>query len=335
MAPPIQPLFDSRVRRQQPLARFTTFRIGGPADWLVVIDSVEDAAAALRWAAHRGLETHLLGSGSNVLAADAGARGLTIVNRASSAQQLQRLSRVMPRVDAEQGVLLELPASTPLAKLAWWTIEQGLAGLEWAVGIPGTIGGAVVGNAGAHGGCIADCLESVRLLGPDYATSVVKAQILGLHYRGSLVKTMLARSSIYGIITGASLRLRIAKRSDLQGLATGFLSLRRQTQPMGWSAGSVFANPPGQAAGRLLDLAGLKGQRQGGAHVSAKHANFIINRGGATASDVEALMAVCRQRVLDQFGVKLMPEIAPFGNWDHHRTVWAPRTRPRPGSEDS
>ncbi|MCS7222499.1 MAG: UDP-N-acetylmuramate dehydrogenase [Anaerolineae bacterium] len=284
------------VHRDVPLGDYTSFRIGGPADLLVVVHTVDDLAGAVALAHKSGMPWWVLGGGSNVLISDAGVRGLTIVNRC-------RAIRIGEdgTVWAESGALL--------AGLAREAIQAGLAGLEWAVSVPGTVGGAVVGNAGAHGGCIADCLSSVELVHPSGQRFVWPAAELELGYRSSRLKT----GALTGVVLSASFRLTPAPVDTLRQRASEYLAYRRRTQPITASAGSIFRNPPGDYAGRLIEAAGLKGAREGGAQFSTVHANFIINLGGATARDVLCLIERAQRAVKERFGVTLEPEILFIG----------------------
>lgn len=284
------------VQRDVPLRDYTSFRIGGPADLLVVARTVDELASAVTLAHESGVPWWVLGGGSNVLISDAGVRGLTIVNRCR-AIRIDKGGTVW----AESGALL--------ARLARETIQAGLAGLEWAVSVPGTVGGAVVGNAGAHGGCVADCLSSVELLHPSGWRGVWPAAELELGYRSSRLKT----GRLAGVVLSAEFRLIPAPVETLRRRASGYLAYRRRTQPIVASAGSIFRNPPGDYAGRLIEAAGLKGTREGGAQFSTVHANFIVNLGGATARDVLCLIERAQRAVKERFGVTLEPEILFIG----------------------
>ncbi len=284
--------------REVPLSQYTTFRIGGPADLLVVTHTAHELACAVTVAQAHEVPWWILGGGSNVLVSDAGVRGLTIVNRCRGIQ-------LCPghRVWAESGVLL--------AGLARETIRAGLAGMEWAVSVPGTVGGAIVGNAGAHGGCIADRLLWAEVLHPDGKRVTYPAAALELTYRSSRLKT----GELKGVVLSAAFQLEPGAGALLRQRAAEYLAYRRQTQPAEASVGSIFRNPPGDFAGRLIEAAGLKGAQEGQAQISAVHANFIINRGGATAADVVRLINRAQQAVWQQFGIRLEPEILLVGDW--------------------
>ncbi len=288
-----------------PLARFTTARIGGPADALVIVEDIQALADVVWGAWADGTPVTLLGGGSNVLIADRGVRGLVVLNRARTVR-----FETDGRVWAASGVLLPT-----LARLC---AERGWSGLEWAIGVPGTVGGAVVGNAGAHGGDIASCLESVELLLPEEGPVTWRAEQLALGYRTSRLKTW--PRTPRPVVLAARFALRPGDPEALLERMAAFNAYRRRTQPGGASIGSMFRNPPGDYAGRLIEAAGLKGARRGGIVISTLHANFFINEGGGTAADVRALMAEVQRRVWEQFGVLLEPEIEFVGEWEDETT---------------
>jgi len=303
--PPVS--LSDRLRQHEPLSRHTTFRIGGPADLFLSVSSEDALIAAVRWSIDQQVPYLILGGGSNVLVADAGVRGIVIVNRA------RRWKR--EAVNSERAVRLRIASCVSLSRFARHAMRLGLAGLEWSVGIPGTVGGAIVGNAGAHGGCMADSITTVRVVDANGAIRDVAAGDLCLGYRTSALKNSGTDTNSQLTIVSAEFILETGDRSELQARAAGYLARRRQTQPKGASAGSIFANPPGDSAARLIEAAGLKGAMRGAAQTSALHANFILNTGGATAADVLELMDLARQTVLDRFGVALQPEITLVGDW--------------------
>jgi len=333
-----------RLRRDEPLSRHTTFRIGGAADLFLAVQTEEQLIAAIRWARERRLPYVVLGGGSNVLVADEGVRGLVVANSAHGWpcgisprsdceprdpgiphgwRQREAISYQISGVGHPASCILHLASCVSLSRVARHTIRQGLAGLEWAVGIPGTVGGAIVGNAGAHGGCVADSLVAVQVLDASGEVRALAAAELGFGYRSSLFKRRITKDEEQGeetgdgrqaIIISAEFALQAGDRQELQARATEYLAQRRSMQPKGFSAGSVFRNPSGDTAGRLIEAVGLKGTRYGGAQISEKHANFIINCDGATAADVLALMDLARQSVFGHCGVALQPEIVLVGD---------------------
>lgn len=290
------------VRRDEPLARHTTFGIGGPADVFAVARTGEDLRRAVVLAREAGASVFVLGSGSNILVGDAGVRGLTIANEAR---------RTAPPDDLESGrACVTVESGASFAALARTLSRQGYAGLEWASGIPGTVGGAVVYNAGAYGGCLADVLRSVTLVnGSDHAEEV-PAEDLDLVYRGSAFTRGVFRNKV---VLDATLTLW---RADAQALERRIAELdarRLAAQPRGRNAGSIFKNPADRPAWRLIDEAGLRGHRIGDAQISDKHCNFFVNLGRARAADVYALIRLAQTRVRERFGVDLLPEITLVG----------------------
>ncbi|MCS7038321.1 MAG: UDP-N-acetylmuramate dehydrogenase [Anaerolineae bacterium] len=293
------------LRRDVALAPFTSFRIGGPAEVLLTVTSVADLTAALRLLRDWEVPFLILGGGSNVLVSDAGVPGVVILNRCRGVSWATAAEP--PTVTAESGVLL--------AGLARSAIRRGLAGLTWAVHVPGTVGGAVVGNAGAHGGAIADNLHRVTLWQDGRVVEVPAAE-LELGYRSSRLKRM--PPATRPVVLKATFHLAHGDAAAEAAAAADYTAYRRRTQPVAQSAGSIFKNPPAgtaPAAGYLIEAAGLKGYRIGGAGVSTLHANFILNHGDATAADVVRLMNHIRRTVRDRFGIVLEPEIEFVGEW--------------------
>lgn len=298
----IQRRIGVKTSRDEPLARFTTMRVGGPADLFATVRNAFELRALVRFARSRGLPHLILGRGSNVVISDRGIRGLVIQDRAEG-------SRVEgDRYSAEAGV--------PMARAATETQRAGLSGLEFGLAIPGTIGGAVWANAGAHEGDVAAVLESARILAEDGSESVVPAAELGLAYRDTRLKHPTPGGPAE-LVLEATFRLTAADADTIKARLDEIRHWRQAHQPLGLpSAGSVFRNPIGDSAGRLIDEAGLKGTREGGAVVSEKHANFIVNDQKGSAADVRRLGDHVRQVVAERFGVDLEYEIAFIGDWD-------------------
>ncbi len=287
-----------RVALGGPLAPHTTWRVGGGADLLCVATEVEGLAAAARAARELAVPWRVLGRGSNVLVGDGGVEGLVILNRTSD------LRIEPPTVTADGGLLL--------STLARRTAAAALAGLEWSAGIPGSVGGAVVSNAGAHGGEIADTLQRVLLLNPQGESSWVEARSLGLAYRHSRLREHEAPEEI---VARAVFTLHPEDPAAVRARMEEQRRQRKATQPTSQAtAGSVFKNPPGDSAARLIDQTGLKGTWIGGAQVSPLHANFMVTKEGARAADVLALIALVRERVQARFGVTLILEVQPIGH---------------------
>jgi UDP-N-acetylmuramate dehydrogenase len=307
----LEAAFGERVRRAVPLARFTAARLGGPADVFLEIHSLEELvqAASLLWQA--GQAFTILGGGSNVLVSDAGVRGVVLLNRAR--RVIFNQSADPPSVWAESGANFGL--------LARQAAQRGLSGLEWAVGIPGTLGGAVVGNAGAHGGDMAACLLLAEILHHGgYKSSEGQMEIhrtmwpveeMQYAYRSSRLK----RQPGEAVVLGARLRLAHARPEEVQARIDELAAHRRRTQPPGASMGSMFKNPPGDYAGRLIEAAGLKGTRLGQAEISSLHGNFFLNLGEASAQDVYGLIRLAQDTVQARFGVHLELEIVLVGDW--------------------
>lgn len=280
------------------LGPYTSLRVGGAADAFVLARSGLELAQALRWAQDARVSVRVIGGGSNLLVADGGFDGL-IVKAAGTATRVSDES-----VWAEAGVML--------ANLARRLAKRGYAGLEWAANVPGTVGGAAVNNAGAFGGDTAGCLLSLTVVDAEGRRECLATHDLGYAYRTSVLK----RGELQHMaVESVALRLQTGIPGEPERKVREFNALRMQSQPRVLSAGSVFANPPADFAGRLIEAAGLKGAGIGGAQVSEQHANFIVNPGGATANDVYLLMRLCQTRVFEQFGVWLRPEIELLGRW--------------------
>ncbi len=289
--------FGEHLRFNEPLARYTAARLGGPAEALLSVRSADALAQAVRLLWETEQPFHILGGGSNVLVSDRGVRGVVLLNRARRVRF------------SEQGVWAESGAN--LGALARQAAAKGLGGLEWAGGIPGTLGGAVFGNAGAHGGDMAAILQLAEILHQEQGRRHLSPADLGFGYRTSALK----RGELPGIVLSASLRLHPRPPEEIRAQMEAYLEQRRRTQPPGASLGSMFKNPPGDYAGRLIEAAGLKGTRIGGAEISPVHANFFVNRGGATAQDVYRLLQLARETVARQFGVTLELEIELLGEF--------------------
>ncbi|MCE5259030.1 MAG: UDP-N-acetylmuramate dehydrogenase [Chloroflexi bacterium] len=293
--------YGPRLLADEPLSRHTTFGIGGPADWLVVVESVSELAELRLLARKYAVPALVIGEGSNILIADAGVRGLVIVNRCAGIE--------MPKAGvlvAESGALLR--------KAARWSVERTWEGLEWASGVPGTIGGAVVGNAGAYGGCIADNLVWAELLHPDGRAERAANAALDYSYRSSALKRL--PSSARPLVLKAAFELKPGNAAELERRMQGYNHQRQERTPSERSAGSVFKRTLQFPAGFLIEQCGLKGYQIGGAQVSPLHANFIINTGGASASDVAELIALIQRRVQETHGQSLELEIEFIGAWE-------------------
>ncbi len=287
----IQRRIGVKTSRDEPLARFTTMRVGGPADLFAVAHNAFELRALVRFARGRDLPYLVLGRGSDVVISDAGVRGLVIQNRAEGSRVEET------RYTAESGV--------PMARAATETQRAGLTGLEFGLAIPGTIGGAVWANAGAHESDVAAILESARVLDATGAEAVLAATALGLAYRDSRFKHA-AADGAPELVLEATFRLEPADPDTIKGRLDDIRRWRQAHQPLGLpSAGSVFRNPTGDTAGRLIDEAGLKGRRIGGAVVSEKHANFVVNDQRGSATDVRRLMELVRAEIAARTGIEM------------------------------
>lgn len=292
--------FLANLAPQVSLQKLNTFRVGGSAEWLALPRQRQDFEALLGWATHLGLPITVLGAGSNLLISDQGLPGLVVCTRRWRSTYF----------DDAQG-RITVAAGEPLPTLAWKAAKQGWRGLEWAVGIPGTVGGAVVMNAGAHGGCTADSLVSATVLDPERGIIEVFPQDLAFAYRTSVLQG--ARR----VVLEATFQLEpghdpaVVTADTLSGL-----NRRRSTQPYDWpNCGSVFRNPLPRTAGGLIEQTGLKGHCIGKAQVADLHANFILNLGGARAEDVYRLIRHVQERVYDRWEVWLHPEVKCIGEF--------------------
>lgn len=283
--------FGERVRSDEMLARHTTLQLGGPADLYFSPRTVDELVTAVTLARSHSIQPFLLGSGANLVVSNAGIRGLVIENR------VQGLSFQDMLVCAESGVIL--------SRLAKYCAEKRFSGLEWLVGVPGTVGGAVVNNAGAYGQAIGGILSRAELLLADGTRCWQPVDWFGYGYRSSRLK----HSTENVIVLQAQLQLSSAPFAEIAARMQAYTERRRATQPPGATVGSMFKNPPGDYAGRLIEAAGLKGHRVGQAEISPIHANFFINLGGAQADDVIELIRIARETVAEKFGITLDLEI--------------------------
>ena len=291
---------SGKIQWNAPLSALTTFRVGGPADALVTLLDSAELQAVLDLCHREQITWKIVGRGSNILASDDGFRGIIVV-----------LGDGFKQIDIgnkSNGRWCEVRAGggVGLARLADWCAGHGLSGVEFAAGIPGTVGGAVAMNAGAWGREMADVIVSIELTDRKGVRELDRTA-LSFGYRRC---DNLAGDTDSSVVSAASLRLKKEATEQILSTMSNLLQKRRERQPLGLaSGGSVFRNPAGDSAGRLIDAAGLKGVRVGGAEVSDKHANFIVNRGGASAEDIRSLIAQIQHQVKTQSGVELIPEI--------------------------
>lgn len=297
----LQAAFGERLQTAVPMARYTSARVGGPADALLVANTANDLAGLMQRLWQLEVPYWVLGGGSNVLVSDAGLRGVVVINRARQVRFNE--ASTPPIVWAESG--------TNFGALARQAGVRGLSGLEWAAGIPGTLGGAVVGNAGAFGGDLSGNLLMAEIL-HQYGRENWPVEHFDYSYRNSMLKR---RPGKWVVLT-ATLALEQSTPESVQARMDELTERRHRTQPPGASMGSMFKNPPGEAAGRLIDLAGLKGRQMGEAQISPLHGNFFVNLGKASAAEIFALISLARTQVAEKFGVELELEVELLGDWE-------------------
>lgn len=296
----LQERFSDQFAENINLAKHSACRIGGPADVLLTASSADKLKEIITFLNELKQEFFILGGGSNVLISDKGIRGIVVLNKAKHIKF--DLDSQPPSVWAESGSNL-----IRIAKLAQ---ENNLTGLEWASGIPGTIGGAIYGNAGAHGGEIADNLISADILLKNNKQYKWKNEDFNFEYRSSKLQ-----KTNKSIILSSTFKLEHGKSEDISQEMNRILAIRKKTQPPGASLGSIFKNPPEDYSGRLIDAAGLKGISIGNAEISPKHGNFFINLGDATGSDISGLIDLVQKTVQEKFGIMLELEIKKIGEW--------------------
>ena len=291
-------LGEAKVLVKEPMASHTTFKIGGPADYFVKPETVEELAAVLKLCKEGNVPYFILGNGSNLLVGDKGFRGVVI--------QLYKNFDGM----TIEGTTVTAKAGAMLVRVAKESGKAGLTGLEFASGIPGTIGGAMVMNAGAYGGEMKDVVTSVTVLTKDGEIKKLSGEEMNFRYRGSVVE-----DEDY-IVLEAVMELKEGNLEEIQARMAELTVQRKTKQPIEFpSAGSTFKRPEGYFAGKLIQDAGLRGFQVGGAQVSEKHCGFVINAGGATAADVMQLMQDVSDKVNAQFGVTLEPEVKRIGEF--------------------
>lgn len=288
-----------KVRENVSLAPYTSARIGGPADILITAESADELARIIKLLQKQEMDYLILGGGSNVLVSDKGVRGVVVLNRAKG---VRFHNSDQPSVTVESGVVFSNLANRCAAK--------GFAGLEWAATVPGTIGGAVYGNAGAFGGDMAGNLMWAELL-TENGRERFTAEQMSYGYRTSSLK----RGELDGIVLCAELRLQNSTKEAVSTTIEQFSAHRKTTQPPGASMGSMFKNPNGDYAGKLIEAAGLKGTRIGNAQISPLHGNFFINQDNTKAADIRALIELVMKTVKEKQGVDLELEVELIGDW--------------------
>ncbi|MGZ9164868.1 MAG: UDP-N-acetylmuramate dehydrogenase [Anaerolineales bacterium] len=288
-----------KVKENVSLAPYTSARIGGPADVLIAAESADELARIVKLLRQQDLDYIMLGGGSNVLVSDRGVRGVVVLNRAKG---VRFHNGDQPSVTAESGVVF--------SNLANRCASKGFGGLEWAATVPGTVGGAVYGNAGAFGGDIAGNLIWAELL-TENGREKFSAGQMASGYRTSVLK----RAELDAIVLSAELSLKNSTQEEVTVKIEQFSAHRKATQPPGASMGSMFKNPNGDYAGRLIEAAGLKGARIGNAEISPVHGNFFINHANTKAEDILALIQLVQKTVKEKQGIELELEIELIGEW--------------------
>ena len=295
-------IFGTRLQENVSMASFTTARVGGVVPALLSINTVEELVIAANALWNLDVSFHVIGSGSNILVSDKGADSVILYNRANNL--VIETESEQPTVEADSGVIL--------GTVARQTALKGLSGMEWAAPVPGTVGGAVYGNAGAHGSDMANSIKMAKILHKLDGIKDWPVDKLAYQYRSSVFK----RDRLPVVILSATFNMKRSSREEAWEKIKTYQAHRKQTQPPGASMGSMFKNPVGDYAGRLIEAAGLKGMQIGQAVISPVHANFIINQEGATAQDIWQLMKIAQETVYEQFGICLEPEIELIGEFD-------------------
>ncbi len=295
--------FRGEIRKNEPLSGHTSFGIGGPADILAYPADRDDLLALFKEIRTKNLNYFILGGGTNLLVRDGGFRGVVISLQRMAAVKIEREYRSVGGAFA----VVYTEAGTPLPRLLSFAVDEGLTGFEFATGIPGTVGGAIRMNAGTAAGEMGDVVDTVTLVSPEGELITRGREEMGFGYRTADITEGFA-------VLDARIVLRRDEKARVKARVKEQMDKRKQRQPWGLpNAGSMFKNPQEESAGRLIESAGLKGKKIGGAQVSDRHANFIVNTGKAKASDVLALMDIIKKTVLEVHGVRLEPEIKIIG----------------------
>lgn len=286
------------ILMQEPLSKHTTFQVGGEADCVILIETEEELSALNRYLNQIGLPYFVLGNGSNLLVSDQGFHGIVLKTKGN----FEKISTNGNKITAQAGALL--------SQIAKEACEQGLTGMEFAAGIPGTAGGAVIMNAGAYGGEMAQVVEQVRLIGQSGEVFTMTNAALEFGYRKSAIK------NLPFIVTEVTFALQKGDPEQIKAKMNELAAARREKQPLQYpSAGSTFKRPEGYFAGKLIMDAGFRGYSLGGAQVSEKHCGFIINKGNATAQDISDLIQEVSEGVYEKFRVRLEPEVIRIGSF--------------------
>jgi UDP-N-acetylmuramate dehydrogenase len=301
--------FGDNVKFCEPMSRHTSLRVGGPAEALVSPENLEDLKALVEWSWNSGLSYLIIGEGTNLLVKDSGIKGIVIV--------LTKCPKTIVQTGRKaDGLIIAASASVPMRSLCAYALKQGLEGMNFALGIPGTIGGGIMMNAGTSHGSMGNVLESITVLLPTGRTRRIRREQLDFSYRTLLWNPELTDGHhAQTIILDGCFRLRPSDSEKLKKEARTILKTRWKKQPVGWpTAGCFFKNPlSGKTAGQLIEMAGLKGKSIGGAEISSKHANFFINRHNASAADFLALMELVEEAVSNKFNIDLKREVKIVG----------------------
>lgn len=299
-------VFGEALQFDVELGRYTSARTGGSAEMFLTVRNALELETAISLAYSQRIPYFILGGGSNILVSDGGVSGLVILNRA----------REVRFRHSGRSVVCSAESGANLSSLARKCISKGLGGLEWAIGVPGTVGGAVVGNSGAHGSDMAATLLAATIWEPGRGTRVYTRADMAYDYRSSVLKRELHKKRTRKVVLSAEIELTPEPVDVLTARADGFNAHRKQSQPGGASMGSMFKNPENYYAGYLIETAGLKGFQVGTARISEKHANFFVSDGEASAEDVRALIAEAWNAVREQFGVEMELEVELVGDWE-------------------
>ena len=301
--------FKDSVKFDEPMSRHTHFKVGGPADAFIAPESREELTQLVIWTHSKGIPLLIIGDGTNLLVKDNGIRGIIVV----LAKCTKKISK---KAEKNREVIITAPAGAKLQELCSFAIKNGLGGMNYAVGIPGTVGGAITMNAGTALGSTENVLYDVLIILPDGQNKRIEKSEIDFSYRNLSFRKNINIYKGRPIILEGSFRLYPFDAATLKEEVEEILKMRRKKQPISFpSAGSFFKNPDqGKSAGRLIEKAGLKGKKIGEAQVSEKHANFIINTGGASASDILGLMKFVQETVYKTFNIELEPEVKIVGS---------------------
>jgi UDP-N-acetylmuramate dehydrogenase len=302
--------FGNRIQENVSLKRYTAARIGGAADVMITVESSEELAEVIKICWESSIPLTILGSGSNVLISDAGVRQVVVLNHAKKIE-------FNPH---SQPATVWVESGFNFGVLARQAATKGLSGLEWAAGIPGTVGGAIYGNAGAHGSDISQNIVMANILhlkqiNGDHRHEILREEWSVERFEYAYRSSSIKRQPGQVVVLSVQLMLTLSTPEAVQAKMDEYMAMRRNSQPSGASLGSIFKNPAGDFAGRLIEAAGLKGKKMGKVEISQKHANFFINQDSATAGDYYALIRLVQKEVAEKFGINLELEIELLGDW--------------------